>query len=164
MTQARKMAVGGMLGALAVVIMCLGTLIPVATFVCPILCMLLLQIVARLCTRRVGWAWYVSVSILCALFAPDKEAAAVFAFLGWYPIVKPYLEKWPVSLLWKLLFFNSTLAVMYWLLLGLFGLQEIAQEYAELGLISGAIMILLGNITFVLLDLLLNKIKNRLKV
>ena len=42
-------------------------------------------------------------------------------------------------------------------------LAEIAQEYAEFGLISGVIMALLGNATFVLLDLLLNKIKNRLR-
>jgi hypothetical protein len=63
--------------------------------------------------------------------------------------------------MWKLLFFNIALAVMYWLLLSVFGLAEIAQEYAEFGLISGAIMVLLGNATFVLLDLLLNKIKNR---
>ena len=32
-------ALGGMLAALAVVIMCLGGLIPVATFVCPMLCL-----------------------------------------------------------------------------------------------------------------------------
>ena len=65
--------------------------------------------------------------------------------------------------MWKLLFFNIALAVMYWLPLCVFGLTEIALEYAEFGLASGVIMALLGNATFVLLDLLLNKIKNRLR-
>ena len=160
---AKAVALGGILAALATVIMCLGGLIPVATFVCPVLCLVILYLVCHLCGKRIGWAWYGAVSILAVLLGPDKEAAAVFAFLGWYPIVKPYLEKWPLSLLWKLLFFNIALAVMYWLLLSVFGLAEIAQEYAEFGLISGAIMVLLGNATFVLLDLLLNKIKNRLR-
>ena len=160
---AKAVALGGILAALATVIMCLGGLIPVATFVCPVLCLVILYLVCYLCGKRIGWAWYGAVSILAVLLGPDKEAAAVFAFLGWYPIVKPYLEKWPLSLMWKLLFFNIALAVMYWLLLSVFGLAEIAQEYAEFGLISGAIMVLLGNVTFVLLDLLLNKIKNRLR-
>ncbi len=160
---AKAVALGGILAALATVIMCLGGLIPVATFVCPVLCLVILYLVCHLCGKRIGWAWYGAVSILAVLLGPDKEAAAVFAFLGWYPIVKHYLEKWPLSLMWKLLFFNIALAVMYWLLLSVFGLAEIAQEYAEFGLISGAIMVLLGNATFVLLDLLLNKIKNRLR-
>ena len=160
---AKAVALGGILAALATVIMCLGGLIPVATFVCPVLCLVILYLVCHLCGKRIGWAWYGAVSILAVLLGPDKDAAAVFAFLGWYPIVKPYLEKWPLSLMWKLLFFNIALAVMYWLLLSVFGLAEIAQEYAEFGLISGAIMVLLGNATFVLLDLFLNKIKNRLR-
>ena len=52
----RKMAVGGMLAALAVVLMSLGGLIPMATYVCPMLAMLILQLVLQLCGRRIGWA------------------------------------------------------------------------------------------------------------
>ncbi len=159
---AKPVALGGVMAALGLVIMCLGGLIPVATFVCPVLCMVILQLVCGHCGKRMGWAWYGTVSILSVLLGPDKEAAAVFAFLGWYPIVKPYLERWPLSRLWKIVFFNSALAVMYWLLLGVFGLQEIAREYADFGVISTVVMLLLGNVTFVLLDFLLNKIKNRL--
>ena len=47
-TSARSIALGGILGAVAIVIMCLGGLIPVATFVCPILCMLLLVVVSAI--------------------------------------------------------------------------------------------------------------------
>ena len=73
------MALGGVLAALAVVIMALGTLIPVATYVCPVLCMLLLQAVNKLCGSRVAWAWYGAVAILSMLLAPDKEKAAILA-------------------------------------------------------------------------------------
>lgn len=159
---AKKVALGGIMAALATVIMCLGGLIPVATFVCPALCLAILYLVCNLCGKRIGWAWYGAVSILSVLLGPNKEAAAVFAFLGWYPILKPYLEKWPLSMLWKLLFFNAALAVMYFLLLYVLGLEQVAREYADFELVSAVIMALLGNATFVLLDLLLNKIKNRL--
>ena len=37
-TNAKAMALGGVLGALALVIMCMGGLIPFATYVCPMLC------------------------------------------------------------------------------------------------------------------------------
>ena len=40
--EARLIAFGGMMAALAVVIMCLGGLIPVATFTVPVICMLIL--------------------------------------------------------------------------------------------------------------------------
>ena len=79
---AKNIAMGGVFAALAVVIMCLGTVIPVATFVCPMACMILLTVVYRLTGARIAWAWYGAVSILSLLLGPDKEAAAVFLFLG----------------------------------------------------------------------------------
>lgn len=143
------------MAALAVVIMAMGTLIPVATYVCPMLCCLLLQMVLKTCGRRMAWAWYGAVAILCLLMAPDKEAAAVFAFLGFYPIVKPRLDRARLPLLWKALLFNTLTLLMYWLLIHLFGLTEIAAEYAEMGTVLTVLMLVLGNVTFFLLDRLL---------
>ncbi len=158
MTSAKKMALGGMMAALAVVIMCLGGLIPVATFVCPAMCMVLLQVVAGLCTRRVGFAWYVCVSILCALLAPDKEAAVIFIFLGYYPLIKPVFEKWPLPVLWKLCLFNGVILLLYNILIYLLGMGYLATEYAEIGNILLGVMLLLGNATFFLLDVLLTRL------
>ena len=143
------------MAALAVVIMAMGTLIPVATFVCPVLCMMILQIVCRVCGSRIGWAWYGAVSILCLLMAPDKEAAAVFAFIGYYPIVKPKLDGMRISWMWKAMLFNAAIGVMYFLLIRLLGMDEIAAEYAEMGTVLTIVMLVLGNITFFLLDRLL---------
>ena len=82
-TPAAQIALGGVLAALAVVLMCMGTLIPVATYVCPMLCAMILQLVLKTCGKRIAWAWYGAVSILSLLMAPDKEAAAVFLALGY---------------------------------------------------------------------------------
>ena len=148
-------ALGGILAALAVVILSMGTLIPVATFVCPMLCMLLLKLVLTHCGSRIGWAWYGAVAVLGALLAPDKEAAAVFVFLGFYPIIKPKLDALPAKWLWKLLYFNAAILVMYWLLMHLLGMAQIAEEFAELGVAMTIVTLLLGNVTFLLLDRLL---------
>lgn len=152
--QASAIALGGVMAALAVVFLCL-TVIPVATFVCPALCMLLLRIVARQCGRRIGWAWYGAVAILGVLLAPDKEAAAVFVFLGYYPLLKPVFDRWKPSWLWKGLYFNAAIAVLYTLLLKVFGMDQLAQDYAELGSALTAVMMVLANITFFMLDRLL---------
>ena len=158
------MALGGVLAALAVIVMAMGTLIPVATYVCPVICMLLLQTVCGLCGSRTGWAWYGAVAILCLLMAPDKEAAAVFAALGYYPIVRPWLERRRFSWFWKGLLFNGVIAILYWLLLKLLGIDQVVADYQGMGLAMTAVMVLLGNVTFFLLDMLLKRgirIRNR---
>lgn len=152
------MALGGVLAALAVVVMSLGGLIPVATFVCPMLCMILLRFVCQLCGNRIGWAWYGAVAVLSFLLGPDKEAAAVFLFLGFYPIVKPKLDTMKVSWLLKLLLFNTAIGCMYYLLIHLLGMAQIAAEYAQMGMVLTVIVLLLGNLTFYLLDLVLTRL------
>lgn len=160
-TPASRMALGGVLAALAVVIMSLGGLIPVATYVSPMFCAILLQIVLQSCGVRIAWAWYGAVAILSILLSPDKEAAAVFLFLGYYPIVKPFLDRLPVPLLWKGLLFNGSMGIMYFLLLKIFGMAELNAEFSEMGNIMLIVLLLMGNITFFLLDRLLGMPKLR---
>lgn len=154
---AKVIALGGMMAALAVVIMCLGGLIPVATFVCPMMCMLLLQLVLKMCGSRIAWAWYGAVVFLSLLLGPDKEAAAVFVFLGYYPIAKPRLDQMKLGPVLKLALFNLVILLMYWVLIHLFGMEAIATEYEELGTVMTIIMLILGNVTFFLLDKVLGK-------
>lgn len=156
-TPAASMALGGVLAALAVVIMSMGTLIPVATYVCPMICCLMLELVRKLCGNRVAWAWYGAVAILGLLMAPDKEAAAVFAALGYYPILKPKLDRMKGKWLWKGLLFNAAILALYWLLMHLFGFDQIAQEFAETGKLMTALTLALGNVVFFLLDRLLSR-------
>ena len=157
-TPAGRIALGGMLAALAVVIMNLVGLIPVATFVCPMLCMMILTVVLRFCGSRIGWAWYGAVTLLCVLLGPDKEAAAIFTFIGYYPLIKPSLDKMKSGTLWKYLFFNAAILLMYWLLINLFGLAQIAQEYAQLGFWLTTVTLVMGNIIFGMLDKILGRI------
>ena len=154
---AQKIALGGLMAALAIVIMCLGGLIPFATFVCPMLCCMITKLVLSMCGKRIAWAWYGAVAILSVLMEPDKEAAAVFVFLGYYPIVKPWMDKQRLSWLWKGLLFNCAILLMYWLLIHILGLSEIANDYEEAGTVMTIVMLLLGNVTFFMLDLVLGR-------
>lgn len=161
-TPAGAMALGGVLAALAVVIMSMGTLIPVATYVCPMLCAILLKLVLNACGKRTAWAWYGAVSLLSVLMAPDKEAAAVFVFIGYYPIVKPALDKRKFPWLWKGLLFNAAILIMYWLLMHLFGLEQVAEDFEGMGIVLTLVTLALGNLVFFMLDRLLGmRLKRR---
>ena len=156
-TPAANIALGGVLAALAVIVMSMGTLIPVATYVCPMLCALMLQLVLKICGSRIAWAWYGAVTLLSLLMAPDKEAAAVFLALGYYPIVKPKLDRRKGKWFWKGLLFNTVILLTYWILMHIFGFDQLASEFSEMGTAMAVLMLLLGNVTFFLLDKLLEK-------
>ena len=151
------MALGGVMAALAVVLMSMGTLIPIATYSCPVLCALLLQLVLKTCGSRIAWAWYGAVSILSLLMAPDKEAAAVFLALGYYPILKPRLDRLKGKWIWKGILFNAVILLTYWLLMRLLGFDQLAAEFSKMGMVMTVLMLILGNVTFFLLDKLLGR-------
>lgn len=160
-SNAKVIALGGLLAAVALVILCLGGMIPLATYVCPMLCALVQYIVYRCCGRRIAWSWYAAVSLLALLLGPDKEAALVFVMLGYYPMVKPFFEKSRLSVLWKFLLFNGAVVVLYGLLLKLLGLDAAATETEELGIIGLVILLVMGNAVFFLLDRLLTMLQKR---
>ena len=146
-----------MLAAAAVVLMCIGTIIPVATYAAPVLCMMVCQMVVKICGSRIAWAWYGVVTILSLLLAPDKEAAAVFLVLGYYPIVKPKLDSMKGKWFWKGLLFNGSILLLYWVLLNLIGVAALVQEFSGMGIAMTAVLLILGNVTFFLVDLILNR-------
>ena len=150
--KSRRMALCGVLAALAVVLLSAGAIIPFATFCCPILAMLCMLPAVEEYGGKSAIVLYAAVALLALLMAPDKEAAAIFLFIGFYPIVKPKLDGMRGRWLWKGLLFNSAIGIMYYLLIHLLGMNEIAGEYAEMGFILTAILLVLGNVTFFLLD------------
>lgn len=154
---AKSIALGGVMAALAVVIMCMGGIIPLATYVCPMLCAMVLAVVLRFVGRRIAWAWYAAVAVLSLLLGPDKEAAAVFVFLGYYPIIKPWVDRRKVPFLWKMVIFNLSICIMYTLLIYLFRLEQVVRDFGDFGLALTLVTLLLGNVTLFMLDLLLSR-------
>ena len=162
MRKSYPVALGGVLAALAVVIMTLGCLIPIATYVSPMLCSVLLLFVKQSCGNTIGWTWYGAVSVLSLLLSPDMEAAAVFVALGYYPMIQPGINKSRLRWLWKILFFNAVTLLLYWMLIFVLGMAQIAADFQGVGRIGLAVVLLLGNVSFLLLDKLLHMVKRKL--
>lgn len=159
----KRIALGGMLAGVAVVIMCLGGLIPVATYICPMLCCMTQFLVLRFCGRRLAWTWFCVVSLLALVTGPDKEAVLVFIAIGYYPILKPYFDRYKFGILLKFVLFNVSIFTVYGIMIRFLGMDEVLSENMEFGLIGLAVIVLLGNLTFFLLDKLLTIMDKRIR-
>ena len=159
----KRIALGGMLAGVAVVIMCLGGLIPVATYICPMLCCLTQFLVLRFCGRKLAWTWFFVVCVLSLAMGPDKEAVLVFAAIGYYPILKPYIDRCKMGILLKLVLFNASIFAVYGVMIRFLGMEELISENMEFGLFGLAVIVILGNLTFFLLDRLLSIMGKRIR-
>ena len=82
----------------------------------------------------------------------------IFLFFGWYPLLQPKLLRLPsrlLRLICKLLFCNGAIALAYGLLLWVFQLGDLAESTPLLN----AILVVCGNITFLLLDRVLVRLE-----
>ena len=158
MKKSRKMALTGMLCALAVVIMMLGGVIPLATFCCPAMAGLMLIPVFVECGEKLSWCAYAAIAALSLILCPDKEAALLFAFIGYYPILRWRLDQLRSRLLRvvaKLGVFNLAVLAMYALSILVLQMDQILREYQEMGLALTVACLLIGNITLLLYDRLI---------
>ena len=153
---AKNTAICGVFAGVAIIIMCFGGLIPIATYLTPMLCILIAQIILTICGKRFAITWYVAVSILSLLLGPDKEASMLFCFLGNYPCLKQYIDRSKFRILWKLLYFNIILFLVYFVTCSVLGMKNLIDEYSALGAIGLSILILMGNVIFCMLDKILS--------
>ena len=148
------------MAALAVVIMTLGGMVPLATYICPMLASLPLILLLGELPRSLCVGWYAVVSTLAVLLCPDRETAFVFVFLGWYPIAKPALDRLPrlLRVPAKLALFVAAVAALYALLIFVFRLEALIAEAKEMGLPILLGLIPLSILSFFLYDLLLTRL------
>lgn len=158
--RARPLALCGVLTALAVVLLCLGGVIPGAVFCAPILAMAaLLPVLEELGPKAAGTA-YAAVSILALLLVPDRETAFVYLFFGWYPILRPKiaaLPSWPLRVLARVAVCSAAALLLYGLVLRLMGLTE---DLLDSVWYVNAALLAAGNVVFLLTDATLARLTN----
>lgn len=121
--QAKKLALGGIIAALTLVVMLLGGLIGIGTYAAPLLAGILLEPIGRRLGIRMHLAILLAVTLLSAILVPDVEETLIFLFFfGWYPLLRPSLAKLSAGLAiaTKLLLFNVCIILAEVLLYTLF--------------------------------------------
>ena len=162
----KELSLSAMMCALGAVIMCLGTVIPVGTYACPVAASLALIVVREECRKSYAWCAWAVISALSLLLAPDKEAAMLFAVLGYYPLVQPALNRIKPKLLRiavKLLLCAVAVAIMTLVLVKLFMLEGLMAEGVGIFIATA----ILGIVVFFAYDYLLPRMtvlyRNRIK-
>ena len=144
----RKIAVCSMMAALGVVILLLGAVLGLGMYLCPVLVGLCLIPIGReygLSTQLMLW---IVISILSFLLVPNPEENLMFTGLfGWYPALRPKLQRFPKlpRLLLKLFLFNV-------IIISLEALVMLVLVPEVMGGLMMAALLLLGNVTFLLYD------------
>ncbi len=161
-TKAGKIALCGVLGGLAVALLFLGGAMPFAAVACPVLASLVLLPVYAELGGKWGLLWYLGTAVLSLLVAPDKEGAILFTALGYYPMLhklfgrmRGRVLKWGV----KLLYLNAAVVGAYALMIYVFTLETVVQDFAEIKAIMLGGLLLLANVSFVIYDMLLDRLE-----
>ena len=149
---ARRIALCGLLTALAVVVMLISGALGIGTFIGPVLAMAVLLPVLEEYGAKTALTAYAAAAILGILLVPDVELAWVYAAFGWYPVVRRRIARLPSRLLRVLVRIGLCTAVvlaLYGLLLRSLGLTADLQEAAPA---FNLLLLALGNVVFLLTD------------
>ena len=153
--KSKQMALSGLLCALAVVLMVLASAIGVGTFIGPMLAMAMLLPILE----EYGWKSmliaFTATAALGFLLVPEREMAFVYAAFGWYPVLRPQLNRIPgflIQLLLKALLGSCIIFLLYGVLLRFLGMTADLEETVQ---VLRYLLMALGVITFLTIDVAL---------
>ena len=158
----KRLALCGVLAALAVALMFSGGVVPFAAIACPVLASLVLIPVYAETGKKWSVVWFLAVAVLSALIAPEKESAVLFAFFGYYPMLRKFLNRLrPKALQWiaKLVYCNAAVLAAYALMLFVFRLEALRAEFAQYENYLLALLLFMANVTFAIYDALIGRLE-----
>ena len=155
-----KIALSGVVAALGLVLMLLTSVIPFGTYAFPCFAGILTVVIVI----EIGWGYAFAVfgvtAALSFLLVTDKEAALLYViFLGYYPIVKSFIERIrsrTLQYVVKLVLFNACMIGAYYIALGLLSIPE--DSFKILGLNLPLVFLVIGNAVFVIYDICVTRL------
>ncbi len=153
-TKAKRMAYSGIFVALCVVMMFVGSVLELGMYASPLFAGMILMFLGNTYGRSWHFKMYLATSVLCILLVPQPEANLMLAgFFGWYPILRPTLEKLPKILSWtvKIIIFNVTIIIIEYVVIT-FLIPEILEWWMI------ALLLALSNATFIMYDILIPRL------
>ena len=151
-----QVALGGIATGMCIALMFATGMIPFSYYALPALAGLVLIAVREENGLSTALIVFVAVSLLSVFVVPIKEAALLFiAFFGYYPILQESFAKIrPGALSWVVRFviFNAAVAAAYWVIVHVFGITEILEEFGNFGKYSVLVLLAFANVFFVIYD------------
>lgn len=157
MKTTHKTALCGVFGALSIVVMLMGSIIPLATYMCPaIAAFLILPVVAEY-GEKTGFTLYAAVSLLSMIVIAEKEFVLMYVCVfGLFSVfkfradrIKPKFLQYTIKAVYALI----TTAAVYALLLLVFPNPALSGEFGDMSIGLMTAFFVLFVITFLLYDL-----------
>lgn len=159
--KAHQIALCGVLGALMIVVMLLGSIIPLTTYFAPLIAALLLIPALREYGAGAGGTLLLAIGILGLLLVPDKELALLFLLLfGPYTLLQPRLSRIPFRVLRygaKFLLCNLLLALVYALLLLVISPAALVAEFSSYSTALLVLLLVMANVLLFAYDRILER-------
>ena len=147
--QSKQIAVCGIATALGVVFMFLGNILSLGMYLIPMLIGMFLSSIGGAWGKKFQILLWLAIGLLCLILVPSPEQNLMFLGLfGWYPILRPTLQKLSkvLRIVVKFLIFNIVV-------IGLEALVILVLVPEALGTTLTILLLVLGNITFFVYDL-----------
>lgn len=153
-----KVAVCGICTALSTVLMFLGGITYVFSYVVPIILGVLMLMINKTFGKSYAFTVYFATFALSMIIVTEKESVLLYGlFFGYYPIIKPSIEKIKskfLQIVLKLLLFNFAVALIEVLSFYVFGIPF--YEKGKIGLLGFIILFaVLMNVMFASFEFLL---------
>ncbi len=155
-----RIALGGTLASMCLVSQFITGVFPAFYIVMPMICGILVTVMATETNVWWGFLMYLAVSTLSLFVTPNKDAALIFImFFGHYPLIRPYLHRLrlkPLIYILKLLIYNACILAYFFLTVYLFGMDELLEEMGEFGKYGAYLLLGSANVMFVSYDYLMD--------
>lgn len=143
-----------MVTALCTALMFLTAIIPIGTYAIPAIAGAIIVVIVIELGKKYAWLVFAASAILSFIVSADKEAAVFYILLfGYYPILKSLIEgrfNFVTGFVLKLLVFNIAAVLEFIIAINLLGITDDA--VSMFGVYAPAVLLALGNVTFLLYD------------
>lgn len=154
----KSTALSGLLTALSVIIMLPTLVIPVLTYVSPMVSGIINIPVIKISGKKFAWGVYFATSLITLILLSDKEASLLYiTFFGYFPIIYKdigKLKKLFAAVIKFVLFNLSTVATSF---AAIYIFKVPVEEFTDMGKYSVVILLLLGNVAFIFYDIAIKK-------
>ncbi len=154
----KRTAVSGLLTALSVILMLPTLVIPVFTYVSPMVSGIINIPVTKISGKKFAWGVYFATSFITMILLSDKEASLLYImFFGYFPIIYKdinKLKKIPAAVIKFVLFNLSTVSSS---LAAIYIFKVPVEEFTDMGKYSVLILLLLGNVALIFYDIAIKK-------
>lgn len=151
-----KIALCGIMGALIITILFLGFLFPFATYACPAIAACCLLPIVHEYGQKTAFTLYLAVSFLAVMLVPEQEMVFMFIFVfGFYTVIKFTVDKIKsktLRIILKLIYVNTGIIISYGILLFVFPVAMLVEEFSVYGIGFIVILMVMFNALFILYD------------